>query len=106
MHARLQPAILGGALAALLVLPRTTAAHFVLIYPEADDDRPVLNADAEWLRPPATVRPGDGPSSKTKKAGPSLRGSGKSEARVAPLKRQLPKRETDPSKARRPALGW
>ncbi|HWB08513.1 MAG TPA: hypothetical protein VG826_04790 [Pirellulales bacterium] len=104
MHIR-QAAILGGALAALLVLARTSAAHFVLIYPEADDDRPVQTADATGL-PPGKTRLGAAASSKNKKVVPRPQPSGKPESRVQRLKRERPKSETDPPKTRRRALGW
>ncbi|HEV3344918.1 MAG TPA: hypothetical protein VG125_31360 [Pirellulales bacterium] len=106
MHPRLQPAILGGALAALLVLVRTSAAHFVLIYPEADDDQPALTTDAAWLRPPSKTARSDSSASKAKKLKPLPQAKEKSHARVPPLKRERPKRETDPPKTRRRQLGW
>ena len=106
MHACLQPAILGGALAALLVLTQTCAAHFVLIYPDADDDRPVLTADAAWPPLASKRARNGGPSAKTNKAKSVPPSKQKLQSRVTPLKRERPKRETDPPKTRRPELGW
>jgi len=105
MHPRLQRAILVGALAALLMLVRTSAAHFVLIYPEADEDQPALTADAAWLRPLTKAGRVEGPSPKAKIAKP-LPNAKKSDTRVTPLKRERPKSETDPPKTRRRQLGW
>ncbi len=93
-------------MAALLVLVRTSAAHFVLIYPEADDDRPTVTADMAGVRPPSRTGRGDGPASKAKKTEPLPPAKQKSDLSVVPLKRERPKRETDPPKTRRRKLGW
>ena len=84
--------------------PRVEAAHFAVIRPGADDD-PQLSPGATWLyRPRKTNHPAN-PTARAKKA-QAATPKGSSGARVTPLRRNRPPRETDPPKTRRPKLGW
>lgn len=85
-----------------------TVARFAVIYPEADQAREeqALTADAGWLRLPRKTNGKTNSPSGTKPGKAIRRSSEKSEAGVVPLKRDRPRKETDPPKTRRPQLGW
>lgn len=81
-------------------------ARFAIIYPEADPEMEEkrLSPGASWLlRPRTSARKLPAPSAaKRRQAAPNA----KTAERVTPLRRDRPKRETNPPKTRRPNLGW
>lgn len=86
----------------------TIAARFAVIYPEADQaaEETQLSPGSGWLRrPQKTTRKTSSPTG-AKKSKASPRQTEKSEATVLPLRRDRPRKETDPPKTRRRQLGW
>lgn len=81
-------------------------ARFAIIYPEADPEMEEkrLSPGASWLlRPRTSARKPTAPAAKkTGQATPNT----KTAERVTPLRRDRPRRETNPPKTRRPQLGW
>jgi hypothetical protein len=86
----------------------TATVHFALIRPEADpaNDQPAPAAEAAWLSRPRATSRNTSSADGTQKSKLRLRAGEKSQAVVAPLKRERPKSETDPPKTRRRQLGW
>ncbi len=88
----------------------TAVVHFALIRPEADSavEETTLTPDARWLRrtKKTSAKPSDPSGTKKGSSKTTARTSDKAETAVTPLRRDRPKREIDPPKTRRRALGW
>lgn len=95
-------------MAAALFSSGAACADFVLIRPEADlaNDQPEPTAEAAWLSRPRATSRNTSAADGAQKSKLRLRTGEKSQAVVAPLKRERPKSETDPPKTRRRQLGW
>ncbi|HVX11473.1 MAG TPA: hypothetical protein VHC22_09850 [Pirellulales bacterium] len=87
-----------------------TVAHFALVRPEADppEEETTLNPGANWLRraKKTSSKASDAAGARKGTSKATTRGGDKSGATVTPLRRDRPKKETDPPKTRRRQLGW